>query len=81
MSCEDLCIEMRWYIYVSLRGQVRARCHAYAQPSHNNARSQCRDRLYSNAKGRSYRPSTGIDDLRVAGARELLRYLSVPRLY
>jgi len=26
------------------------------------------------------RPSIGIDNLRVAGARELLGYLSVPRL-
>ena len=38
-------------------------------------------RLYYNAYRYSYRPSTGIDDLRVARARELLGYLSVPRLY
>ena len=28
---------------MSLRGQVCARCYAYVQPSHNNARGQCRD--------------------------------------
>jgi len=30
---------------------------------------------------RSYKPSIGVDDLRVAGARELLGCLSVPKLY
>ena len=38
-------------------------------------------RLYYNAYRYSYRPSIGIDDLRVARARELLGYLSVSRLY
>ena len=33
--------------------------------------------LYYNAYRRSYRPSIYIDNLRVAGARELLGYLSI----
>ena len=31
MSCEDLCTEVRWYIYTSLRGQVCA--YIIATPS------------------------------------------------
>ena len=41
MSCEDICTEVRRYIYTSLRGQVCAR--VIATPSHNNAPGQCRD--------------------------------------
>ena len=37
--------------------------------------------LYYNAYRCSYGPSTGIDNLRVARVKELLGYLSVPRLY
>ena len=33
--------EVRWYIYMSLRGQVCAR--VIATPSHNNAPGQCCD--------------------------------------
>ena len=36
--------------------------------------------LYYNTYRYNHRPSTGIDNLRVAGARELLGCLSVPRL-
>jgi hypothetical protein len=46
MSCEELCTGEARYIYVSLRGQVRAHAYVYTrEPNHNNARGQCRDRL------------------------------------
>ena len=35
--------EVRWYIYTSLRGQVRAR--VITTLSHNNVLGQCRDNL------------------------------------
>jgi hypothetical protein len=48
MSCEDLCTGSEAGIYMSLRGQVRARAYAYTyEPSYNNASSQCRDRGYN----------------------------------
>jgi len=37
-------------------------------------------RLYYDIYRYNYRLSTGIDDLRVARARELPQYLSIPRL-
>ena len=49
--------EVRWYIYVSLRGQVCAR--VIATPSHNNAPGQCRDSTSPFQKASSCKPSNG----------------------
>jgi len=37
-------------------------------------------KLYRNIYGCNYKPNIGIDNPKIAGARELPRYLSVPKL-